>query len=569
MVNVIELTKPIKVSGKHSFLVQLTMFDTDVVDAIKQLPTFYYHKAAGVWEIPVNCLAQLLDSLTFITDVKLVLEPEDKPATGLAPLSDQEISEFKIKPYDHQIEAINYGLSTETGKWLLLDSMGLGKTNEIIWYAETLKHRGLIDHALIICGVDSLRQNWKAEIGKFSKEDCVVLGEKISKKGRISYAPVADRAKQLKDPIEEFFVIVNIATIRNDKIVDAIMKGSNKFGLIALDEAHRVATKSSQQGSNLLKLKSDYKIAATGTLLTNNPLSAYVPLAWTENDHATLTMYKSQYCTFGGFNNAQIVGYKNLDLLREEITGCMIRRTLDQVRDDMPKKIVNYELVEMSDAHRKFYEAVKEGVKEEADKINLNSSNLLALTTRLRQATADPGILTTQPIESSKIERAVEIVEDLIDQGEKVVVLSTFKDPINRLASSLKKYKPLIATGDLTDQACFYNMQQFQEKADAKLFLGTHSKCGTGFTLNAAMYCVMLDTPWTDAGFSQSADRIWRVNNTRPAIITVLACTDSIDERVRTIVEEKKDLADYVVDGKETSVSPGLRDELMSIIKSL
>lgn len=48
MVNVIELTKPIKISGKHSFLVQLTMFDTDVVDAIKQLPTFYYHKAAGV-----------------------------------------------------------------------------------------------------------------------------------------------------------------------------------------------------------------------------------------------------------------------------------------------------------------------------------------------------------------------------------------------------------------------------------------------------------------------------------------------------------------------------------------
>ena len=112
-------------------------------------------------------------------------------------------------------------------------------------------------------------------------------------------------------------------------------------------------------------------------------------------------------------------------------------------------------------------------------------------------------------------------------------------------------------------------MQQFQNDPNSKLFIGTHSKVGTGFTLNAAMYCLMLDTPWTDSGFSQSADRIWRVNNTRPAIITVLACTDSIDERVRTIVEEKKDLADYVVDGKETSVSPGLRDELMAIIKSL
>ena len=569
MVNVIELTKPMKVSGRHSFLIQPDHFDTDVADAIRSLPTSYYHKTTAAWEIPTTCLAQLLDSLTFITDVKLILEPEDKPSHGLPPLTPEEIKNFKVKPFEHQIEAINYGLSTETGKWLLLDSMGLGKTNEIIWYAETLKRRRLIDHALIICGVDSLRQNWKAEISKFSHEDVVVLGEKISKKGRISYASVADRVKQLKEPISEFFVVVNIATIRDDKIVDAIMKGPNKFGLIALDEAHRVATKSSQQGSNLLKLKSDYKIAATGTLLTNNPLSAYVPLAWTENDHATLTMYKSQYCTFGGFNNAQVVGYKNLDLLREEITECMIRRTLDQVRDDMPKKIVNYELVEMSDTHRKFYEAIREGVKEEADKINLNARNLLALTTRLRQATADPGILTTQSLVSSKIERCVEIVTELIEQGEKVVVLSTFKEPIQHLSELLAQYNPLIATGNYSDQVCFYNMQQFQNNPDAKLFLGTHSKCGTGFTLNSAMYCVMLDTPWTDAGFSQSADRIWRVNNTRPAIITVLACTDSIDERVRTIVETKKDLSDYVIDGKETSISPGLKDELMSIIKSL
>ena len=514
-------------------------------------------------------MAQLLDSLTFITDVKLVLEPEDKPAVGLTPLSDQEISEFRIRPYDHQIAAINYGLSTETGKWLLLDSMGVGKSNEIIWYAETLKKRKLIDHALIICGVDSLRANWEAEIKKFSTEDVIVLGKKISKKGRISYATIPERVKQLKEPIEEFFVVVNIATIRNDKVVEAIMKGPNKFGLIALDEAHRVATKTSQQGSNLLKLKSDYKVAATGTLITNSPLSAYVPLAWTENDHATLTMYKSQYCTFGGFNNAQIVGYRNLDLLQEEIAGCMIRRTLDQVRPDMPPKLVNYELVEMSDAHRKFYEAVREGVKEEADKINLNSSNLLALTTRLRQATADPSILTTQSIISSKIERCVEIVEDLMEQGEKVVILSSFKEPIELLHKLLSKYKPLIATGDLDDQICFSHMQQFQTDPNSKLFIGTHSKVGTGFTLNAAMYCLMLDTPWTDSGFSQSADRIWRVNNTREAIITVLACTDSIDERVREIVETKKDLADYIVDGKETSVSPGLRDELMSIIKSL
>jgi SNF2 family DNA or RNA helicase len=447
--------------------------------------------------------------------------------------------------------------------------MGLGKTNEIIWYAETLKRRGIIDHCLIICGVDSLRQNWKKEIQKFSTESCIVLGEKVSKKGRVSYASVDQRAKQLLEPIEEFFVVVNVATLRSDKIVEAFKKSPNTFGLIAVDEAHKISNKSSQQGSNLLKLDSPYKIAATGTPIVNSPLSAYLLLSWTGNDQATLTTYKSNYCEFGGFGDKQVIGYKNLDVLKEEMDSCSIRRTLDQVRSDMPLKTVHYEIIEMSDAHRKFYEAVKEGVKEEADRVELKSGNLLALTTRLRQATACPAILTTQDIMSSKIERCIEIVEDLVAQGEKVVILSTFKEPVYQLAKLLEKYQPLVATGDVDDQIAFDRMYQFQNDPTLKVFMGTHGKCGTGFTLNAASYMICLDTPYTHSSFSQSTDRIWRVTNTRPAFITVLTCGDSIDERVAEIVENKKELADFLVDGKENSISVGLSNELRKIITEL
>ena len=483
-------------------------------------------------------------------------------------LTADEIRSFKAKPFPHQVDAVNYGL-TSSGKWLLLDSMGLGKTLEIILYAETLKKRNLVDHCLIICGVDSLRQNWKNEIKKFSNLDCIVLGEKVSKKGNISYRPVNERIKQLKDPIQEFFVIVNAATIRSDKFVEAFKSSQNKFGLIAVDEAHKFATKTSQQGSNLLKLKSPYKVAATGSLITNSPLSAYMPLAWTENDAATLTMYKSQYCTFGGFNNSQVIGYKNLDTLKEELYSCMIRRTLDQVRTSMPSKTIETELVEMSDEHRKFYDAIVDGVKEEADKINLNANNLLALTTRLRQATACPGILTSNPIVSTKIERAAELAQELLDQNEKVVVMSTFKDPVYQLAKMLEQYNPMIGTGDIPDATVSENIQKFQNDPDRKLFICTHSKCGTGITLNAASYMICLDTPWTYANFSQSTDRIWRITNQRPAIIKVLICQDTIDERVAQIVETKKELSDFVVDDVTNSLSNSLKDEMLSIIKQL
>jgi SNF2 family DNA or RNA helicase len=365
--------------------------------------------------------------------------------------------------------------------------------------------------------------------------------------------------------------VVNAATLRSDEVIEAFQKSKNKFGMIAVDEAHRFATKTSQQGSNLLKLKSEFKIAATGTLLINSPISCYMPLAWTENDHSTLTNFKYNFCKFGGFGDKQVVGYKNLDLLKEELNSCMIRRTLDQVRDNMPLKNINYEVVEMSNEHRKFYDAIVDGVKEEADKIKLNSSNLLALTTRLRQATADPGILTTQNILSSKVERAVEIAQDLLDAGEKVVIFSVFKQPCYQIAKMLDQYKPLLGTGDFSDQDVQNRMVQFQNDPDSKLFIGTHAKMGTGFTLNSASYMICIDQPYTDASFSQSTDRIWRITNTRPAFVTVLTCADTIDERVREIVDTKKSLADYVIDDvqNEVALSDQLTDELRKIILDL
>ena len=570
MIRITEISPCRKMTGKSSFLINFD-FNQKIVDTLKTIPTYYYHKSDYSWEIPINYLSMALEALTFIDDVYLTLLPaeESEPKQIDFKLTKAEIDQFRFKPFDHQIEGINFGLDPKHNKWLLCDSMGLGKTNEIIWYAETLKRRGLIDHCLVICGVDSLRQNWKKEIQKFSTESVLVLGEKVSKKGKVSYAPVDQRAKQLLEPIEEFFVVVNVATLRSDKVVEAFKKSKNKFGLIAVDEAHKISNKSSQQGANLLKLNSPYKIAATGTPIVNSPLSAYLLLSWTDNDKSTLTTYKSNYCEFGGFGDKQVIGYKNLDVLKEEMDSCSIRRTLDQVRDDMPLKTVHYEVIEMSDAHRKFYEAVKEGVKEEADRVELKSGNLLALTTRLRQATACPAILTTQDILSSKLERCIEIVEDLVSQGEKVVILSTFKEPVYQLVKLLEKYKPLVVTGDVGDQVAFSRMDQFQNDPNSKLLIGTHQKMGIGFTLNAASYMICIDTPYTYSSFSQSTDRIWRVTNTRPAFITVLICKDSVDERVAAIVENKKELADFLVDGKENSISSELKDELMKIIKEL
>ena len=575
MIKIYEISPPQKISGLSSLIVQFD-YNEYIVDSIKTIPTAHYHKKEKVWELPVCYLGRLLDSLTFLDEIQLRLL--DTPEFGefhfnknfnLEPLTEIEKVSFKMKPFEHQLEAINFGLDKE--KWLLLDSMGLGKTNSIIWLAETLKRRGIIDHCFIICGVNSLKQNWKKEIQKFSTESAVVLGEYTTRTGTTRYRSMDKRAEQLRNPIEEFFVITNLESLRDDRIIEAFKKSANKFGMIAFDEAHKAATKTSQQGTNLLKLEAPFKIAATGTLITNNPLSAYVPLSWTGNDQATLSNYKSQYCNFGGFADKQVIGFKNLDVLQEEIKQCSLRRTLDQVRSDMPPKTVTLELLEPEEDQRKFYEAIKEGVKEEADKIDLKTSSLLALTTRLRQASACPSILTTQAVSSCKVDRCVELIQELTSQGEKVVVLSVFKETLNELAAKLGEFRFSINTGDVPDAVVASNVSRFQDDPREQVFIGTWGKVGTGWTLNSSSYLICLDTPYTAAMFDQGTDRIWRVNNTRPAFITVLMCKDTIDERVQQIIETKKELGEYLVDGVDFDNTNNykLDDELRAILRDL
>ena len=126
----------------------------------------------------------------------------------------------------------------------------------------------------------------------------------------------------------------------------------------------------------------------------------------------------------------------------------------------------------------------------------------------MRQATACPQILTTNNIKSSKLERCVELTEDLIDRGEKVVIFSTFKESVRYIAEGLKKYKPLICTGDSKDSEINENVDKFQTDDSCKLIIATHQKMGTGITLNAASYMIFIDTPFTYSSFSQACDRI-------------------------------------------------------------
>lgn len=539
----IEEKNSVKVPGKTSLFLTFP-YKKELIDIIKNGDVAVYNKNDKTWEIPITSLQRFVDSACIFDDITIIPKGEEPVEQRTCRITEK----FKSNLFDHQKEAIEYGLKND--RWLLLDDPGLGKTATTICLAQQLKKDGKVEHCLVICGVNTLKVNWKREIEKHSNLSCRILGERINKNGKLVIGSVKDRIQQLKNKIDEFFVITNVETIRSDDIVDGINNGVNKFDMIIFDEVHQAKSPTSEQGHNLLKLtKAKYKVGCTGTLLTNSPLDAYVPLKWIGEEKSNFTNFKKYYCQLGGpFGNIP-VGYKNLDVLKEQIDRVSLRRTKDIL--NLPPKNIIREKLEMTDQQEAFYNNIKQGIVSQVDKVRMTkftTQSVLAMVTRLRQATSCPSVLTSEKIESSKILRAVDLAQQIVDNGDKVVIFSVFKETANVLYEKLKDYKPLLNTGDISDKEIQENINKFQTDDTRKIFIGTFAKCSTGITLNKASYMICIDSCWTAALCQQAEDRIHRIGSTQPVFIYYLSCTNTIDDRVEEIVTDKGAISDYVID---------------------
>lgn len=226
----IEEKSTVKLPGLTSLFVSFK-YDPKIVDILKSFQSGIYNKDTKEWEFSISYLSKLIDELTLFDDIELDIQKQE-----LKEDMHYELHTYKTKPFEHQIEAIEYGLNHN--KWLLLDPPGLGKSATALWLSQELKFQKGIKHCLIICGVNTLKSNWKNEVYKHTDLDCKILGEYISSRGNLRYGGIDKRLEQLKSPIEEFYVVTNIQTIRDSNIVSAIKNGPNKFDMIIVDEIH-------------------------------------------------------------------------------------------------------------------------------------------------------------------------------------------------------------------------------------------------------------------------------------------------------------------------------------------
>lgn len=423
--------------------------------------------------------------------------------------------------------------------------------NTVCSIATALKRKELngIKHCLIVCGVNSIKFNWQEEIKIHAGMDSIILGARKNKKGVIEVKSNKDKLEDL-DNLNEFFIITNIETFRDKTIKDKLKKLVDKkvIEMIVFDECHKCRQPQAQQTKGILSVAKNVKYfyGLTGTVLSNSPLDAFVPLKLVEKENANFTNFKSRYCVYGGWGGFSIVGYRHLDELQAKLNMVSLRRTKEDVLDLPPKTYtVNY--VELNTKQRKIYNDVMKSILEHIDEVSVSPSPLSQLI-RLRQATADTSILSSTIQESAKFERLDEILEEQISNNEKVVVFSNWTTVTDRLVQRYDKYNPAVITGEIKDRQT--QKDKFMTDASCKLLIGTISAMGTGLTLTVATTAVFVDEPYTWANYEQASDRIYRIGQKKNVTIISLLAKDTIDERIHKIMLNKKHISEAIVDNQ-------------------
>lgn len=538
----IRYDRPKRLGGQQSIFVTFP-YSQEIVAVIRCVPERFWDSKNSVWELDYKAYDFLREHLPN-EEFSVVGEPIDSGS-----LVKKDLEEFSL-PESLQTELFSYqrddyNMLMNFEKRLVLHDTGLGKSIICSTVAEKRRELGLADHTLILC-LNTLTVNWYREIKKHFNMESTILGARKDKRGNLIVKSNKDKLEDLKN-LKTYFLITNIESLQNKDIVQELVNLCKKKRIMIIeDEIHKgVSNPGTKQGKAFLRLKPKYSLGLSGTLLTNSALNLYTPLKFVDGFKSNYNAFKSHYVIYGGYGGYQVVGYKNLAELQVLVDTYSIKRKKGDVLD-LPEINFKNEYLQMGKAQSKIYAEVLEQTLADVDKI-VASVNPLSMLMRLRQCTATTEIVSTTVNESIKFDRMVEIIEDVVSRGEKLIVFSNWTQVLD-FAKLRLKYDYAVVTGEVKDKQA--QLDKFTNDDNCKVLLATIGAAGTGLTLTVANTLLFLDSPWNYATFTQVSSRIHRIGQTKNCDIISLLATNTIDERIMTIVEKKKKLGEAVVDGK-------------------
>lgn len=511
----------------------------------KQIPLITKDYKNWCYKMPLNAVAELIGLVglkkvnisSYVSDRLNTYRQYDAPVKERLKNYQPTLTyNMKNSLLPHQMEAFVFG--TQHNRMLLADSPGLGKTITSIAIAayRLRKETALLRNCLIVCGVNSVKYNWMAEIEKHSNEKGMLFQGTLQKKLKLI-------DEWYNDP-DTLFGIINIESLRNKEI---LAKLNEMTSMVIVDEIHKAKNGESKQGKALRNLTAPgIRIGLSGTPMTNKPEDLWNILSWLGIEPKSFPAFKRMYCVYGGYQNREIVNHKNLDKLSMLLKEVMLRRKKEDVID-LPPKIYKDEYVELTAEQTREYKEAREGILKVWDQI-LQTNNPLTSLLRLRQITSG---LFTEPKQNAKMNRIKEILtESIIPEGSKAILFTSYEEIASCYREAFKEYNPAYIVGKVSVENRQKEVNRFQNDPECKIAIGTIGAMGTGLTMTAASYVFFIDKDWAQTNNEQAEDRAHRIGTTDSVTVISMVAKDTIDERIENILDRKADMFENIVDGK-------------------
>jgi len=427
---------------------------------------------------------------------------------------------------------------------VLADDMGLGKTIQSLAF---MRHRLIEDPGVqLVVAPRSVVDNWEDECAKFVPDVPVYTHLGL------------DRTKNIDDLPTGGILLTSYNILQRDvRLLSQI-----DYSTIILDEAHIIRNPEAKTTRAALKLIGRRRMCLSGTPVQN----------------CAADLWPIFHFLMPGFLGKRKTLKETLQddsdaimRLRERVSPFVLRRLKTEVAKELPPKTEILLHATMNEDQEQFYRDLMEkervGVMDLLGSKGLERSrvSILAAITRLRQAACHPRLVGGDKVSSSKMDLFLDLVDELIAEGHRALVFSSFTKYLQLVSEALndREYTYQYLDGRTRDRGA--RVRAFQE-GDDPLFLISLKAGGVGLNLTAADYVIILDPWWNPAAEEQAADRAYRIGQDKPVMVYRIVTTDSIEERVLRLQAEKRRLVgDLALEGLAKALEAGDVEKLFEM----
>lgn len=446
---------------------------------------------------------------------------------------------LKVPLYPYQVRGALF--AAFRGRSILGDDMGLGKTVQAMAAAELLVRERGIERVLVVAPA-SVKYQWETEIKKFTDRPVQVI-EGARKARREQYAQAT------------FYRLVNYEQVLRD------VEELNHWqpDLIILDEAQRIKNWEAKTSRAVKRLRSRYALVMTGTPLENTIEEVYSIVQFVDDRRlgpAFQFLHEHRVLDDQG----KLLGYRNLDKLREKLEPILLRRTRAEVLSQLPARTDNIVFVELSEAQRGPYaehHLTLARLLARKYLTEIDRRRIMCCLTNMRMLCDSTFLYDKQTQVSPKLDEFRELIGELMAEGpHKAVVFSQWEMMLHQAAAVLDRLKIgyVMLHGGISGKQRRPLLDRFRDEADCRVFLSTDAG-GVGLNLQSADTVINLEVPWNPAVLEQRIARVHRMGQHRPVRVVNLVTRATIEERVLKTLEHKRSLFDGVFAGTTDEVS--------------